>query len=448
MTAAGDRIGDWTLLAEIGRGGNAIVWRAAGPAGDVALKVLNSHHVDSEPYTRFRQEIAALRVLEANPGVLPVLDADLPEAPTRHRRAWIAMPIAEPIDRALTESGLPEIVESLRDVARTIAGLHGIGIAHRDLKPSNLYRFESRSVVGDFGLVSIPGGADLTGDRLGPANFLPYEMLINANDADATLADVYSFAKTLWVLATGQRWAPLGTQPAEDLAYSIAKYARHSGVRLLDTLVGRCTAFIPTSRPPMSEVAADLEAWLLPGAAGGSIDLVAAPLARLLRVGEAQISADEHQRRLVEIGRAHSEALVELLAPLESRLELGYPMASGNVRDALVTGSLRPAREIGSPGVLHEDIRATVVKASGGPYPLAVTVVRRLTVRADGTLEIKAQVTVSRLGMLGGPPLWEFDRTVPAESILATRAIDGLASEIENRLPDWLARLADEAEPP
>ena len=263
---AGDELDGWRLQDLIGRGGNATVWRAARTDGtNAALKILNSARSASEPYARFRREIETLEALGRMPGILPILGSSLPDQPSLTRPAWIALPIATPIDEALEGAPLDLVVTAMERIAQTLAGLHDEhGIAHRDVKPRNLYQFDASWVIGDLGLVAIPDAATLTGnDRpLGPTNFMPYEMLMDPANADGKPADVYSFAKTLWVLATNQRWAPPGEQRADDSAFAIGRFYAHPASRLLDELVARCTRVAPADRPPMGQVAADLRAWL------------------------------------------------------------------------------------------------------------------------------------------------------------------------------------------
>ena len=50
-----------------------------GQEGPVALKILKSQRANSEPYQRFKDEVAVLRSLGHHPGVLPILDAYLPD---------------------------------------------------------------------------------------------------------------------------------------------------------------------------------------------------------------------------------------------------------------------------------------------------------------------------------------------------------------------------------
>jgi hypothetical protein len=109
------------------------------------------------------REIEFLRSLEDTTGVLPILDAHLPDAPSRNDRPWLAMPIATPIDDALGSSGLDIVVGAMAQIARTLSRLRAEnGVAHRDLKPGNLYELRGNWLVGDFGLIAVPDIGELT----------------------------------------------------------------------------------------------------------------------------------------------------------------------------------------------------------------------------------------------------------------------------------------------
>ncbi len=188
MPASGDTIGPWTLESPLGKGGNAVVWRATDSVGQaVALKLINSSKASREPYRRFVREIEFLTTVGSVRGVMPVLDAYLPAAPKERDRPWLAMPIAAPIDEALKDEPLEVVVTALASIADALARLqdqHDVG--HRDIKPANLYRHGDEFVVGDFGLVALPDQEELTRSSrpLGPAHYLPYEMLTDPASAD------------------------------------------------------------------------------------------------------------------------------------------------------------------------------------------------------------------------------------------------------------------------
>ena len=135
------------------------------------------------------------------------------------------MPIATPIDRALKGADLQRVVAALGEIAETLASLAAEkGLGHRDIKPGNLYYLNGLWLIGDFGLVDVPDLPELTrsGRPLGAAHYTPYEMLIDPVHANPHAADVYSFGKTLWVLATEQSFPPEGHQPAGTRKFSIA----------------------------------------------------------------------------------------------------------------------------------------------------------------------------------------------------------------------------------
>jgi serine/threonine protein kinase len=108
------------------------------------------------------------------------------------------MPIAVPIVTALGESPeVSDVVLAVSVIADTLARLHEENIAHRDIKPSNLYKYNDEWLIGDLGLIDIPGGEPLTigAKALGPRNFIAPEMILSPDRADCRPADVYSLVR-------------------------------------------------------------------------------------------------------------------------------------------------------------------------------------------------------------------------------------------------------------
>ena len=105
-------IGPWTLHVRRGRGGNATVWTAtrADAPSPVALKLINTTKVEKESYQRFVREIRFLGEHPSDPGVLPLIDAYLPDQPSGTDPPWLAMPVATPIADALQGKSLAEVV--------------------------------------------------------------------------------------------------------------------------------------------------------------------------------------------------------------------------------------------------------------------------------------------------------------------------------------------------
>jgi hypothetical protein len=262
---AGNIIAGWTLDHALGTGGNAEVWRATSESGQsVALKILRRKNSQSEPYQRFRSDIAILRELNDIRGIIPLWDACLPERPTHLIPAWIVMALATPIREAIgAEPELETVVSAISRIAETLALLAARQIHHRDIKPENLYHYESDWCLGDFGLVDYPAKDEITapGKHVGPIYYLAPELLTDA-DANGEMADVYSLAKTFWVLATDQRYPLPGSLDPNHPHARLGSFINHDRVRSLELLLASATELDPKNRPSMEEVAQELKAWI------------------------------------------------------------------------------------------------------------------------------------------------------------------------------------------
>jgi serine/threonine protein kinase len=320
------RLGRFTLIGSIASTPHSHVWEAVDDNGTrMAIKELKTRRIDKEPYRRFRDEVAFHR---AGPhrGVLPVVDADVPEAPSAERPAWLAMPIATTVREALGDkSTLDEVAGAVRRYATTLAALAQKGVYHRDLKPDNLFRLDDGWLVGDFGLVTWPGKSTATepGLKLGPANFVAPEMVQDARQADPGPADAWSLAKVLWVLATGQTYPPPGQLRVDVDATRLRSFTAHPRAAGLEGILEQATALDPTTRPSMQYMALELDAWSSPPRRHSDPPNVD-ELAKKIGAISAPAVADQEQR--AELDRASGEisgrlrAAHKVLLPAMERL--------------------------------------------------------------------------------------------------------------------------------
>ena len=318
-------LGGWQLISVLGRGGNGEVYRAEKDGAVGALKRLSQRHATSGRTTRFQDEVQALRSCADIPGVLPVLAADL--AP-RGTQPWFVMGLAVPITEELSDRPtLKRVVEAMRDIGTVLQTMHARGFLHRDIKPENLFFREGMWTVGDFGLVSFEGKTSETevGERIGPIYYIAPEMLNSALKADGRCADVFSLAKTLWVLATGQRFPLPGVYDASHEAFRIGSYIASERTLALDKLIASATMFSPTARPTMSQVVAELTAWLQPQPQPSmslSFDISAFATELTRRKAENEVERDR-QQRASDFERAVGERLRESLRPFAREIESG-----------------------------------------------------------------------------------------------------------------------------
>ncbi len=264
-------IDGYALRRQIGSGGNADVWEAVDPHGGlVALKVLRALKPSRESYQRFQREVRehAQLTLDRFPGVLPLLDHRLPDDPGTENRAWLAMPIAVELTKALGDRPpLEEVVAALAAIADTLTRLHARGLAHRDVKPANCYRYQDQWMISDFGLIqTAEAETSLTvgAKALGPRNFIAPEMLLRPDQAEGGPADVYSLGKALFALAAGLPIPPIGEHRPELPLKQLGGWGvAHPRAFYLDRLIDQMTREIPGDRPLMTTVAETLRVWAL-----------------------------------------------------------------------------------------------------------------------------------------------------------------------------------------
>ena len=344
-------------LAPIGEGGNGVVWRAKRNEVECALKILKTTKVTTESYRRFVGEIQLLRDLRNDPGALPILDAYLPESPSKYNKAWFSMPLATGIKQALgLRPRIENVVEAIASVAETLSRLAEKRICHRDIKPENLYFFNGCWVIGDFGLADFPNKHDVTeeGRALGPRFYIAPEMVREPMQASGFPADVWSLAKTMWVLATGQNFPPPHPQLASDPKDTLAALINHRRAFYLDNLIEQATSKEPLQRPTMRGFASELRSWLA---------LVNEPIPEtdvsdltneIRRLSASFFDTQSRMQRCREQAELMTTQLMENLKGLseklrETGLQYNEPQRNGsNLRD----GSGFPPSDQGGTGVM------------------------------------------------------------------------------------------------
>lgn len=161
----GEIVSHYEIVAEVGRGGMAIVYRAIdlNLHRDVALKVPRvDRMVGSNLLKRFLRETRAASRL-SHPNIVTLLDA------FEHKgMPWLAMEFIEgrTLRSALKERGPLPVGDILRHgegLADALALAHSKRILHRDVTPNNvLIGADNRARLADFGLARfyVPAGEE------------------------------------------------------------------------------------------------------------------------------------------------------------------------------------------------------------------------------------------------------------------------------------------------
>ena len=204
---AGQMMGPYRLINEIGKGGMAIVWKAYHAAMDryVAIKMLPFQFALREEFlVRFRQEAKVIAKLE-HPHILPVYDyGENEEMPYLVMRLLEAGTLTERIQSGAL--GLAEIDRIFTQLADALAYAHEKGVIHRDIKPSNaMLDTRGEIFLTDFGIAKIVEGAvahTATGTITGTPEYMSPEQAQGLKIDQRT--DIYSLGVVLYEMLTGQ----------------------------------------------------------------------------------------------------------------------------------------------------------------------------------------------------------------------------------------------------
>lgn len=276
-----DRLGDYRLIREIGRGGMGVVYLATQESLDrkVALKVLFRQSLgDENRRDRFEREARAAGLLH-HTNIVPVFGFGEHEGIPFYAMQYIdGVSLRKFLDetRRLVAKGEKTLGNehwrfTARLGAQTAEALHHAhlhGILHRDIKPSNLLLDRSGSIwVADFGLAKLEDQRDLTdtGDIVGTVRYLAPECLERGGDARS---DVYSLGLTLYECLLLE--SAFGAASPRALLRMAAEgkipRLRRLNKRIprdLEIIVLKATARDPRDRyATAEELASDLHRWL------------------------------------------------------------------------------------------------------------------------------------------------------------------------------------------
>jgi serine/threonine-protein kinase len=212
---AGDMVGPYRLVSELGRGGMGAVYLAERDDGQftqrVAVKVLHRGLDSADVVRRFRAERQILAALD-HPNIARLLDGGV----TADGRPYCVLELVdgEPIDRYCDARRLSidERVRLVRDVARAVHSAHRSLVVHRDIKPSNVLVTGTGAVkLLDFGIAklldpsALPYAAPETRTDVRPMTpeYASPEQVRGGPITTAT--DVYGLGLVLYELLAGRR---------------------------------------------------------------------------------------------------------------------------------------------------------------------------------------------------------------------------------------------------
>ncbi|MBI3767857.1 MAG: protein kinase [Deltaproteobacteria bacterium] len=279
MTTADDTggrtvAGRYRVLAEIGRGGMGIVYKAHDPRIDrmVALKTIRKDRYleqesEAEALRRFRREARAAGKL-SHPGIVTVYDIGEDGG-----EVYIAMEYVEGESlrakmRQTPRFTVREAVSLIIQICSALDYAHRRSVIHRDVKPDNILCLEDGHVkLADFGIARVvTATTTLTMAAVGTPRYMAPEQW--RGEAIDGRADLFSLGVVLYELVTGT--SPFRGKTTTELMYHILNNEPRPPSMLdaaiplaLDAVVSRALARDPAARfASAAEMASGLETLL------------------------------------------------------------------------------------------------------------------------------------------------------------------------------------------
>jgi ABC-type transport system substrate-binding protein len=255
----GTKLADrYEILAELGRGGMGVVYRAKDPVlnRDVAIKLIPPGNLTKDAEERFQREAQIVAQMD-HPGIVPVYDFG------RHEGSlFFVMPVLPGTNlRSLLREGslrLGDVLDIGSQVAEALDYSHGRGIVHRDIKPENIMTARDdgghvRARVMDFGLAlaSAEDRLTKTGTLVGTVAYFSPEQVTSRSFDGRT--DLYALATVLYECLAGE---PPFSGEVQAVLYRIVHELPQSMRTLgsdvseeLESIIFQCLEKDPEKRP-------------------------------------------------------------------------------------------------------------------------------------------------------------------------------------------------------
>ncbi len=209
-TAAAPTVGGYEILAELGRGGMGVVYKARQLRLNriVALKMILRTGAAADEVARFRFRIEAEAIARLqHPNIVQIHEVGEHEG-----RPFFSLEFVEggSLQQKLQAAPQPprEAARLAETLARAMHAAHERGIVHRDLKPANvLLTPEGTPKITDFGLakrLDAPDGHTRTGVILGTPSYMAPEQAQGEAKTVTHAADVWALGAVLYEMLTGR----------------------------------------------------------------------------------------------------------------------------------------------------------------------------------------------------------------------------------------------------
>src|SRR6059036_856684 len=201
-------LGEYEILAELGRGGIATVYLAHDLALDrkVAIKVLAPALLlmGEGMVERFKREARTAAAL-SHPHIIPIYAVKESEHVLYFVMKYVQGRALDTVIRDVGTLPIPMVQTILAQVGDALGYAHRHGVIHRDIKSANIMLDEDgRAVVTDFGIAKVvqAEGLTMTGVTVGTPTYMSPEQCATRDVTGAS--DQYSLGVVAYEMLTGR----------------------------------------------------------------------------------------------------------------------------------------------------------------------------------------------------------------------------------------------------
>src|SRR3989440_297833 len=201
-------LGEYEVLAELGRGGMATVYLAHDLALDrkVAIKVLAPALLlmGEGMVERFKREARTAAAL-SHPHIIPIYAVKESEHVLYFVMKYVQGRALDTVIRDVGTLPIPMVQTILAQVGDALGYAHRHGVIHRDIKSANIMLAEDgRAVVTDFGIAKVvqAEGLTMTGVTVGTPTYMSPEQCATRDVTGAS--DQYSLGVVAYEMLTGR----------------------------------------------------------------------------------------------------------------------------------------------------------------------------------------------------------------------------------------------------
>ncbi len=204
MPKAGEQIGPYTLVSQLGRGAFGVVWLAERRGAFATTKVAIKLALEDEPdLEAIRQESELWANLGGHPNVLPIIEAERYDehvvivseyAPDGSLDSWLKK-------HGGRASSIESAISMTTGILNGLEHLHNKKIIHRDLKPANILLQGEMPRLADFGLARVLRSSARSTGIAGTPSYMAPEVFSGERYVES---DLWSVGVILYQMLSGR----------------------------------------------------------------------------------------------------------------------------------------------------------------------------------------------------------------------------------------------------